>query len=152
MSEECIRCGAKCCRYFCHEIDTPESYEDFENIRWFIMHKGVSVHVDEKRWYMAVVAPCIHLRPDNRCGIYEDRPLICRQYGHDSCEASDGDYGYEIEFTTAAHVEAYAREKLGEKTFLRERSKHRLKAEKAKLKASGKSISAGASASSGRAR
>ena len=27
--------------------------------------------------------PCPHLMPDNRCGIYEQRPLVCRQYQAD---------------------------------------------------------------------
>ena len=27
--------------------------------------------------------PCPHLMPDNRCGIYDRRPLVCRQYQAD---------------------------------------------------------------------
>lgn len=33
---------------------------------------------------------CPHLTPDNRCGIYEDRPKVCRDYGADElCDAID---------------------------------------------------------------
>jgi uncharacterized protein len=28
-------------------------------------------------------AVCPHLQPDNRCDIYDDRPLVCRQYQAD---------------------------------------------------------------------
>lgn len=30
-----------------------------------------------------VNAPCVHLRPDHTCGIYPDRPPICRSYRPD---------------------------------------------------------------------
>ena len=130
VSQDCQQCGAKCCRYFCLEIDTPEDIEDYENIRWFLMHKGVTVHIDEGKWYMAVATPCVHLGEDNRCRIYKDRPLICREYGHESCENSEGDYGYEAEFRTAAHIEAYAMQQMGEKVYLRKQKQHRAKAGK----------------------
>jgi hypothetical protein len=31
----------------------------------------------------AVGVPCPHLQPDNRCGIYETRPEICRKHTAD---------------------------------------------------------------------
>ena len=32
---------------------------------------------------------CQHLQADNRCGNYEDRPHICREYSTDACEYDD---------------------------------------------------------------
>ena len=31
----------------------------------------------------AAGVPCPHLTPDNRCGVYDERPLVCRQYQAD---------------------------------------------------------------------
>jgi Fe-S-cluster containining protein len=36
-----------------------------------------------------VYGDCQHLLPDNRCGNYEDRPQICRDYNTDACEYDD---------------------------------------------------------------
>jgi Fe-S-cluster containining protein len=44
--------------------------------------------------------------PDNRCGIYETRPEICREYTTDNCEYHD-DWVYEQYFETAEQVAEY---------------------------------------------
>jgi Fe-S-cluster containining protein len=46
------------------------------------------------------------LLPNNRCGIYETRPQICRDYTTDNCEYDD-DWVYERYFETAEQVEEY---------------------------------------------
>ncbi|MFP4353600.1 MAG: YkgJ family cysteine cluster protein [Phycisphaerae bacterium] len=123
---DCAKCNAKCCRYFCFEIDAPEDVDEFEDVRWFLLHEGISVHVDEGDWYISIMNPCRHIGQDNRCGIYEDRPLICRKYSQDNCDATGGDYEYEEFFETAEQLEAYARKKLGKK-FDKKRDKARRK-------------------------
>lgn len=85
----CQYCSAKCCRYFALPIDKPESRDEFENIRWFMLHGRVGLFVDDNVWYLMVFADCRHLRPDNMCGIYETRPTICRSYSTDNCEYDD---------------------------------------------------------------
>ena len=38
----------------------------------------------------AIGERCPHLLPDNRCGVYEDRPKVCRDYSADEiCDAID---------------------------------------------------------------
>ncbi len=38
-----------------------------------------------------VGVPCVHLRADRRCGIYPDRPAVCRDYAPDElCRALHG--------------------------------------------------------------
>ena len=49
-THDCTRCGARCCNYFCFEIDEPDEFDEFENIRWFLCHEGVSVHIDDGDW------------------------------------------------------------------------------------------------------
>lgn len=88
-------------------METPTELNDFENIRWFMLHGRVSVFVDSGTWYLCVFNKCDHLRPDNMCGIYETRPQICRDYSADSCEY-DNDGLYEQLFETPDQIWEYA--------------------------------------------
>lgn len=123
MSDICKRCGAKCCRYFCFEIDEPETFEQFEDVRWFLCHEGVTVHIDEGDWYIAIANRCRMLDENNRCTIYESRPMICRSYSTDNCDHTAGDYDYDEEFKTPEDIERYARKTLGDRAYERERNK-----------------------------
>jgi Fe-S-cluster containining protein len=82
---------------------------------------------DEGDWFIQIENPCRKLDAKGRCVIYEDRPLICRNYG-DQCEyASDEDYGYREEFKTPEELDAYAKKTLGRKVYQREMVKARAK-------------------------
>jgi uncharacterized protein len=102
----CEYCTAKCCRYFALPIETPESFKDFEFIRWYLLHDRASVFKENDDWYLLVHTVCNHLQADNRCGIYETRPAICRDYTVKSCEYED-DWTYEFYLETAEQVEEY---------------------------------------------
>ena len=54
-----------------------------------------------------VHADCKHIRDDQMCGIYEDRPQICRTYSADDCEFDD-DCTYEKFFETPEQIWEYA--------------------------------------------
>ena len=131
MSKMCRKCGAECCTYFCFPIDTPDTYEEFEDVRWYLCHEGVSVHIDEGDWYMSVLNRCKMLKKSNRCKIYEDRPLICRGYDRDNCDHTAGDYGYDALFETPEEIEEYARKELGPAAYERAKAKARAKLDKA---------------------
>lgn len=102
----CDHCVAKCCRYFALPIDTPEEEKDYQYIRWYLLHDRASVFVDDGTWYLLVHTTCKHLQPDHRCGIYETRPQICREYSTDNCEYED-DWTYDQYFETPEQVEEY---------------------------------------------
>lgn len=103
----CAYCTGKCCRYFALQIDEPETREDFDHIRWYMLHGPVSVFVEDGTWYLMVMSDCQHLLPDNRCGGYETRPQICRTYTTDNCEFDD-DACYDKLFETAEQLWEYA--------------------------------------------
>ncbi len=103
----CSYCTAKCCRYFALPIDTPTERKDYEYIRWYLLHERASVFTEDDTWYLLVHTPCKHLGPDNRCGIYETRPPICREYSTDNCEYEDN-WTYERYFETPEQVQEYA--------------------------------------------
>lgn len=106
----CEHCTAACCRYIALPLDTPETRADFDDLRWFLIHEHVAIFVEEGDWYIAFQTTCRHLLPDNRCGIYETRPQICRKYSVDDCDYHSGDYGWEQHFTNAEHLDAYLRQ------------------------------------------
>lgn len=128
MTNRCETCKGLCCRYFCFQIDEPDDYEEFEDVRWYLYHEGVSVHIDEDGdWYIQIENPCRALDENYRCTVYEDRPLICRGYSDENCEATDDDYGYQEEFKSPEQLVAYARKTLGEDVYVKEMIKHRAK-------------------------
>ena len=43
----CEHCTAKCCRYFALPIETPTKRDDFNNIRWYLLHGRAAVFVED---------------------------------------------------------------------------------------------------------
>jgi len=102
-AKDCEGCDAQCCKYIAMEIDAPESLEDLEDIKWYVCHKNVHVYVDEDHeWHVEFITPCEHLGEDFKCGIYDKRPDICKDYDHEECTFHNPDY---IELFTFKHVE-----------------------------------------------
>ncbi len=108
----CTYCNAKCCRYFALPIDKPDSWKQFDYMRWFLLHQHASVFVEKDDWYLLVHTPCKNLRDDNLCGIYEERPNICREYTTKKCEYDDL-WVYDQYFELPEQVEEYAEAVLG---------------------------------------
>jgi Fe-S-cluster containining protein len=110
----CDYCIAKCCRYFALPIDAPEDFEDFEFIRWFLLHEQATVFKEDETWYLLVHNVCRHLQDDNRCGIYDTRPQVCRDYSTNDCEYEDDwtyDFYLERPEQVAEYIEAVLQEK-----------------------------------------
>lgn len=103
----CEYCTGKCCRYFALPIDKPKVLEDFEFIRWYLVHGGASIFTEDDTWYLMVHRDCEHLLPDNRCGIYHTRPQICRDYSTKNCEYED-DWVYDKYLERAEQIAEYA--------------------------------------------
>lgn len=92
---KCDLCtNSRCCTYVTQQIDTPRSKYDFEILLWQVSHDRVGAYKDEDGWFVIFETSCKHLKTDGRCGIYEDRPTICRSHSNDFCEydapAEDG--------------------------------------------------------------
>lgn len=108
----CDRCAALCCRYFALPIDNPQTRREYDDIRWYLCHENVVVFIEKKQWYIGFMSRCKHLMEDNRCGIYESRPRICREYSTDNCDFHGGEYDFEQLFTSAEQLWQYAQEQL----------------------------------------
>ncbi len=111
-SNLCDHCTAKCCQYYALPIETPTDLEDYEFIRWFIMHGESTIFTEGEQWYLMVHTRCRHLLDDNRCGIYFTRPQICRDYSTDNCEYED-DWVYERYFETSEQIDEFREAVLG---------------------------------------
>ncbi len=96
-------------------MDKPTSARDYDDIRWYLMHVGVIVFVEEGDWYVQYQTQCKNLGADNLCGVYETRPEICREYEPGACDYSGGSYEYDHLFTHPKQVEAFYFQKTGKK-------------------------------------
>ncbi|MFP4163824.1 MAG: YkgJ family cysteine cluster protein [Chitinispirillaceae bacterium] len=112
----CTDCNALCCRHVAVGIDTPESRKEYDDIRWYLLHRNVWVSIDhEGSWLLEFRTPCIHIRDDNTCGIYRNRPEICKEYPADDqlCEGETDEPSYVELFKNAEDLEKYLkREKI----------------------------------------
>lgn len=102
----CDHCPAKCCRYFALPIERPRTMSDFEFIRWYLLHEQATVFVEDDTWYLLVHTKCKHLLANNRCGIYDTRPQICRDYSTEECEYDD-EWTYDQYFETPEQIFEY---------------------------------------------
>lgn len=104
----CEHCTGVCCKYVALPLDSPENKRDFDDIRWYLLHSGVTIFVEEGDWYLQFQAKCKQLMPDNRCSIYETRPKICREYSTKNCDYHGGEYEYDHLFTVPDEIDAFA--------------------------------------------
>jgi Fe-S-cluster containining protein len=113
----CHECTALCCRYFALEIDAPEDRDDFEILKWYLIHGNAWIWVEDGDWHLQVDAQCRYLGPGNACTIYEKRPQICRDYGlpekreHPDdplCDYFSQGISHDHEFRTMDEIDAFA--------------------------------------------
>ena len=101
-----------CCTYVTQTIDTPRSKVDFEHLLWQVSHHNVSVYKDKDGWCLLFSTKCSHLLPDGACGIYENRPQICRDHSNDYCEFdAPAEDGFELYFPDYKSLLAYCKKR-----------------------------------------
>jgi Fe-S-cluster containining protein len=89
----CLSCGL-CCTYVAVEITKPSSIKAATEILWHLYHENVSIYRDaDDDWMVQFESRCKHLAADNKCGIYEQRPPICREHSEVTCEVNADDEG-----------------------------------------------------------
>ena len=120
----CEKCHGLCCRYFALPIETPKNRGDYDDIRWYLCHKGISVFVEDGDWYISIPNKCRYLtNGDHRCHIYTKRPRICRGYKTEECDLVEGEYDYELHFTNDRQMEEYMKIKFGNNVTEKRRQK-----------------------------
>jgi len=105
----CERCLAICCKYITVEIDKPRTKRAFDDIRWYLLHEGVTLLIDKDRWMVKFPTTCTALNEDNVCTIYENRPATCREYKTDNCDYYTEYEGWETDFVEIETAEEFDR-------------------------------------------
>lgn len=108
--DDCVKCGARCCRHVALAIDKPTCKRDYDNIRWYLMHQDVQVSVDhDGDWLLTFRARCKNLTTENKCARYAARPDVCRNYPDENsyCEYESQDPPHTDIFESAEEFEAY---------------------------------------------
>jgi Fe-S-cluster containining protein len=123
----CDRCTGLCCRYFALPIETPEDKEDYDDIRWYLCHNGITIFVEDGDWYINIKNKCKFLADDYTCRIYNKRPKICRGYTIRDCDRTEGEYDYELHFTNDKQMEEYIKIKFANNLKEKPKSKKRRK-------------------------
>ena len=103
----CQKCAGLCCRYLALPVEKPTTRSDYDDIRWYLAHEGISIFVEDGDWYINIATRCKYLNKDNLCDMYEHRPRICRRYKDESCDFHSGDYGYDLHFTSVEELDEY---------------------------------------------
>ena len=97
---ECTTC-AKCCTYVGVGINTPRNVRYATDVLWYLYHENVSVHLDsEGDWMVIFESRCRQLKDNLLCGVYENRPVVCREFDNAVCEVNAPGRGHT--FTEAA--------------------------------------------------
>jgi Fe-S-cluster containining protein len=114
VDNKCSRCtGSICCTYTTEALGVaPRSKSDFKHLLWQISHQGVELYKDESGWYLMFQGRCEHLQPNGGCGIYDERPDICREYENDWCEFDQpAEDGFELYFRNYAELLSYCKKR-----------------------------------------
>jgi Fe-S-cluster containining protein len=91
-------------------INAPTSPRHATDVLWYLYHHGVYVYVDgEGEWSVHFEARCRNLGLDLRCGVYADRPHICRTFDNRTCEVNDPGHD-SMTFREPGHFLAWLRE------------------------------------------
>ena len=111
---KCDLCeGSKCCNYITQAIDTPRSIDEFDTLLWQLTHRNVQAYKDEDGWFLLFYTTCQFLQTDGRCGIYQTRPQMCRDYSNDYCEYdSPAEEGFELFFDGYDSLLAYCQKRI----------------------------------------
>lgn len=108
--ESCAKCSA-CCFNVSVEVDAPEDDNDVDQYVWLLLHEGVTMYVEGGDWHVEFKCRCKALAADGTCGIYEDRPKICRDYCPSEClRHGEGDF-FDEYFKTPQELLGYWKNK-----------------------------------------
>jgi uncharacterized protein len=79
---DCLKC-ANCCKTtspIFRDVDINRLSKRLKtNPSQFIANY---LHMDQEGDFVLNSSPCVFLQEDNKCEVYEDRPLACREYPH----------------------------------------------------------------------
>ncbi len=113
IDKKCSKCTQSiCCNSINQKIPTPKSKEDFDHLLWQVSHENINVFKDADGWFLHIFTRCSHLQDGGVCGIYDERPWVCREYDNDFCEYDESiKEASELWFATHKKLEKYCRKR-----------------------------------------
>jgi uncharacterized protein len=107
----CTSC-TRCCETVSIEIDTPRAPWEYDQWIWVLQHRNLELYLEKpERWYLHIEATCRQLDEKGRCRIYDERPVLCREYDPRNCERRAPLSDIVAWFKTAADLEGWLAEK-----------------------------------------
>ena len=104
--------NTKCCTYITQPVETPRSKDDFDHLLWQLAHNNIQAYKDEDGWFLLINNTCDHLQADGRCGIYDTRPQVCRDYSNNYCEYdAPAEEGFQLFFDGYESLLKYCRQR-----------------------------------------
>ncbi len=110
---KCDLCtNSLCCTYITQKVPGPRSMLDFDHLLWQVSHKNVELYKDSEGWFLLITSRCIHLEKDGRCGIYHQRPQVCRDHTNNYCEFdTPATQGFDLYFNSYKSLLRYCRKR-----------------------------------------
>lgn len=107
----CSGC-TRCCETVSIEIDAPRSPWEYDQWIWVLHHRNLEIYLEKpEAWYLHIEAPCEQLKPNGHCAVYEERPVLCREYDPRGCERRAPLSDITAWFKNAANLERWLQEK-----------------------------------------
>lgn len=103
----CHKCVGLCCNYITIRIDAPTNKRERDDIRWYLLHEGITILITDEDWQVKVPTRCEKLGSQNECTIYETRPQTCRDYSTDSCDYHSVFLNWDTDYKEIETVEAF---------------------------------------------
>lgn len=113
IDKKCSKCKKSiCCNSINQKIDAPRSIYDFDHLLWQVSHENINIFKDADGWFLHVHSRCDHLLSGGVCGIYDERPMVCREYDNDYCEFDESiEEASEHFFSSYKQFEKYCRKR-----------------------------------------
>ncbi|MBL4819398.1 MAG: YkgJ family cysteine cluster protein [Gammaproteobacteria bacterium] len=113
VDKKCSRCKKSiCCNSINQKVDTPRTIYDFDHLLWQVSHENINIFKDTDGWFLHVHSRCQHLLSGGVCGIYDERPMVCREYDNDFCEFDESiEEASEYFFSTYKQFEKHCRKR-----------------------------------------
>lgn len=55
----CAQCTALCCHYITVDIDEPLTNQARDDVRWYLLHEGVTLLIEKDRWLLQIATPAV---------------------------------------------------------------------------------------------
>jgi len=113
VDKKCAKCKKSiCCNSINQKISAPRTIYDFDHLLWQVSHENINIFKDSDGWFLHIHSRCQHLLQGGICNIYDERPMVCREYDNDYCEFDESiEKASQYFFSTYNEFEKFCRKR-----------------------------------------